>query len=64
MIEKLERLRVKHKKSKAEIARYGKVSTQQYYNYLKTENIPYKVVENILQELGYKMIICLDEAMI
>lgn len=60
MIKKLEQLRLKHKISKAELCRLGSISKAQYYNYLKTDNIPYNVVERMINGLGYKIAIVIE----
>ena len=59
MINKIEKLRLKHKISKAEVCRLGQISKAQYYNYIKTNNIPYNVVERIENGLGYELLIVL-----
>lgn len=53
MISKIEKLRGKI--SKAEVCRMAGISKAQYYNYLKGANIPYNVVERIINGLGYKL---------
>lgn len=53
MIETIEKLRVKQ--SKASIARMGNISLSQYYNYLNGAEMPFKVVDNIIKGLGYKL---------
>lgn len=60
MIEKIEKLRLEKNISKAELCRLAGISKAQYYNYIKTNNIPYNVVDRIITELGFKLVIIKD----
>ena len=55
MIDKIESLR--GKMSKAQLCRLSDISLSQYYNYLKGSQVPYNVIERMINALGYKLII-------
>lgn len=60
MIQKIEKLRLEQGISKAKLARCVGISLKQYYNYIDTNNIPYNVVDRIITELGFKLVIIKD----
>lgn len=60
MIGKIEKLRLEKNISKTELCRMANISKAQYYNYIKTNNVPYQVVDRIITELGYKLVIIKD----
>ena len=60
MIKKIEKLRLEKNISKTELCRMVNISKAQYYNYINTNNMPYQVVNRIITELGYKLVIIKD----
>lgn len=57
MIDKIEKLRNRHKLSKAKLARLSGISTKQYYNYLNGAKLPCDIAESLLNSMSYTLAI-------
>ena len=60
IIDKIEKLRIRHNKRKTVLAKDAGISVGMYYKYVNGSPVPYDVAERMLTALGYKLIITVE----